>query len=49
MITENIKERKMEKKLSEVLEEMKTDYFKNVPEEAADMLIRKFIWTLVQR
>ena len=39
----------MEKNLSEVLEEMKTGYFKNVPEETADMLIRKFIWTLVQR
>ncbi|WP_269747931.1 hypothetical protein [Alkalibacter mobilis] len=37
------------KKVSETLEELKQGYFKEVPEEDADMLIRKMINTLLTR
>jgi hypothetical protein len=38
-----------EKKMSEILESMKKTYFKDVPEEVADALIRRFVYTLLAR
>ncbi|WP_256436409.1 hypothetical protein [Alkalibacter rhizosphaerae] len=39
----------LNKNVSEALEALKKDYFKNIPEADADMLIRKMINTLLTR
>lgn len=37
------------KSISDILESMKDGYFKNVPQEEADALIRRLVYTLLSR
>jgi len=36
-------------KIMDVLESLKKDYFKDIPEEVADVMIRRLVYTLVTR
>lgn len=38
-----------EKMVFKTLQQMKTDYFKDIPEKDAEAMIRKLIYTLVSR